>query len=1169
MLSPLYLFAVALGLAFLFGLFDKIGRAISMTLLYAALAFFVLISGSWLVHLLGGAAPVLIQTAGFPPPFAIALRMGVEEAIVTLFANVVALLGAVYLGRRLKSGPVTGIVLYLLVVMGVNGMVLTRDLFNLFVFIEITSISTYAVLGMQRSGASLASGFKYIMAGGIASTLFLIGVIYVYRVSGTLYLDGIIGSGTLFTGGVGFLAFFLLFASILVELKPFPANGWALDVYQSGHTGLAALIAAVNSAGFLFAFYKLLPLLPESALPTLVGLGLFTFFFANLIGLRHSDPRRILGFSSVAQVGLVTAAAAFGRLTGFGAVVTLVVVGGLFLNHLVAKAGLFWTAGILGPNGSRPAATGSAGAKLPALFIAAFGLLIVALVGLPPFPGFWAKWQLVVRLVNGGNWVWLAMLLSGSLFEAIYLLRWFGTTVAVRRSASIAAEAVTPSPIAGVVGAGMGAGFPAATVSMQVETAVSVVAASAFTPAPKGVELDEAESEGSPVKCGALILGAILLAVTGAVMTLLSGEFALVQMLPLAAAAALFILDFLPGKLKGVISLAIIAAAAYLVVPSLGGLRWFFELIFLVGGGVILISSLSRKGRQVGYYPLATMLVLSLGSIAAAATALDFIFAWELMAVSSYLLVLRGDRTGKPSLRYAAFSIGGAFLLMTGFAAAAAALPEAVREVPAVVAAAGGQAVAWLSSFVSGLSLSGLTAGISIDSLLGIGNAAGSALAGAAVSSGAAPALVLAAMILLALGFLMKAGAIGVHVWLPGAYGEAEDDASALISSVMSKAALFAIVLFVGVLGLRAAGITSAPSANGALSVAASLPEIVAWVGILTALFGALMAVFQEDVKYLMAYSSMSQIGYMIAGVGMMTHLGWTASMFMAVNHLLYKGMLFLAVAGVIQRTGTRSMYRMGGLIKKMPISYISALIGIIALSGVPPLPGFGGKWLFYTALLEKGWYLMAGVAFFASTVAFLYLFRFIYTVFLGQLKTRFQQLKEASVWLLIPQVLLIFGTIAVAAFPSIILTPIMNIVSGFFPATIRWENYTVISTLGYWNGSLVMLVTMGVFITPLAWLLLVSRKPQVVKQFNMVYAGERPDRPETTHYAHNFFQPYSRALGFMVKPVFVRFWNAVNEGVHSIAKAFDNLYSGNGQTYALHILLYVVIVYFIMRGSL
>lgn len=1123
MLSPLYLFAVALGLAFLLGLFDRIGRAVSMALLYATLAFFVYVSGSWLYALLGGASPLLIQTAGFPPPFAIALRMGTGEALVTLFANFVALLGAVYLGRRLKSGPVTGIVLYLLVVMGVNGMVLTRDLFNLFVFIEITSISTYAILGMQRSGASLAAGFKYIMAGGIASILFLVGVIYIYRVSGTLYLDQIAGANSPFAGGAGFLAFFLLFASILVELKPFPANGWALDVYQSSHSGLGALIAAVNSAGFLFAFYKLLPVLPNAALPTLVGLGLVTFFFANLVGLRHTDPRRILGFSSVAQVGLVTAAAAFGRLSGFSTVMMLVVAGGLFLNHLVAKAGLFWAAGILGPDGSRPQPDGS---KLPAPFIAAFGLLIVGLVGLPPLPAFWAKWQLVVSLVAGGHWVWITLLLAGSLFEAIYLLRWFGTTVAVRRAGT--AEAAGARPV--LAGAGVGIG-----------TAVADRPVGLFTASPKGMELDAAESEGSPAKCAALILSALVLTVTGAVMTLLSGEFGLVQLLPLAAGIVLFVLDFLPGKLKGVLSLAFIAYAAYLIVPTVSGLRWFFELLLLAGGGVVLIGSFARKGRQVGYYPLATMLVLSLGSVAAAITALDFVFAWEVMALSSYLLVLRGDKTGVPSLRYAGFSVAGALLLMVGFAALGIAVP----------------------SSMTGALAGGLTAGISINSLLGIGGMA-SALTAADI---VVPGLLLAAGIMIALGLLMKAGALGVHVWLPGAYGEAEDDSTALISSVMSKAALFAIVLLVGLLGLRVSG--ALPGGAGALAAAASLPEIVAWIGILTALFGALMAVFQEDVKYLMAYSSMSQLGYMIAGIGMMTHLGWTASMFMAVNHLLYKGMLFLAIAGVIARTGTRSMYRMGGLIKRMPISYISALVGIIALSGVPPLPGFGGKWLFYTALIEKGWYVMAGIAFFASTVAFLYLFRFIYTVFLGQLKVRFQKLKEASIWLLIPQLLLILGTIAVGAFPRVILDPIMNIVGGFFPATVHWQNYTVVSTLGYWSGSLVMLVTMGVFLTPLVWLLLVSRKPQVVKQFNMVYAGERPDRPETTHYAHNFFQPYSRALGFMVKPVFVRFWNGVSEGVHSIAKAFDNLYSGNGQTYALHILLYVVVVYFIMRGSL
>jgi len=110
-------------------------------------------------------------------------------------------------------------------------------------------------------------------------------------------------------------------------------------------------------------------------------------------------------------------------------------------------------------------------------------------------------------------------------------------------------------------------------------------------------------------------------------------------------------------------------------------------------------------------------------------------------------------------------------------------------------------------------------------------------------------------------------------------------------------------------------------------------------------------------------------------------------SFYLAITHLMFKGMLFLSVAGVIYRTGTRFMYQTGGLIRKMPFSFLSALFAIIALSGVPPLSGFGAKWLMYSALLEKGWYLQAAAAMFASGVAFLYLFRLIHSIFLGQEK--------------------------------------------------------------------------------------------------------------------------------------------------------------------------------------
>jgi hypothetical protein len=106
----------------------------------------------------------------------------------------------------------------------------------------------------------------------------------------------------------------------------------------------------------------------------------------------------------------------------------------------------------------------------------------------------------------------------------------------------------------------------------------------------------------------------------------------------------------------------------------------------------------------------------------------------------------------------------------------------------------------------------------------------------------------------------------------------------------------------------------------------------------------------------------------------------------------------------------------------------------------------------------------------------------------------------------------------------------------------------------------------MIIFAIPLIWLLLVMRKPQWVKQFNIVYAAERPDRPETTHYAHNFFAHYRKALGFTVEPLATRFWDGVVEWTYSLAATFRMIYSGNGQTYALHIILFLLVSYLLMK---
>ena len=258
------------------------------------------------------------------------------------------------------------------------------------------------------------------------------------------------------------------------------------------------------------------------------------------------------------------------------------------------------------------------------------------------------------------------------------------------------------------------------------------------------------------------------------------------------------------------------------------------------------------------------------------------------------------------------------------------------------------------------------------------------------------------------------------------------------------------------------------------------------------------MAVFQEDIKRLVAYSSMGQLGYVVTGVALMSHLGWVSAMSITVNHFLFKGILFLSIAGIILRTNERLMYKMGGLIKNMPFTFTFVMIAIIAMSGVPPLSGYGGKWMLFNALMEKQWYWIAALAFFSSAVAFLYMFRLLQTVFLGQRKLEHAEVREAPLILLIPQVAMITGIMVISSYPKLLLDPMSAAIDPWITNTLVWQGTALQSHFGHWNAPMIMAIVGGVFMIPLILLLLfaMTMKIQKVEQFNIVYAAERPRRP-------------------------------------------------------------------------
>ncbi len=1057
MVNPLYFFAASLAAAFLLPLVDKLGRKVSLGLVYAIIAAWGGFAVHSLVGLLGGLPAVDFGTAGFVAPLAIVLRVGFEEALGIAAIAFVGLLAAASMGRELEKAPIGGAASLLMVLMGLCGIVLTRDLFNMFVFLEISSIATYGLIGFDDRKPALRSAFKYMIAGGIASSLYLIGVIYIYRFGDQLNLD-LAAAAPGLAGSAGTMAVFFLLAALLVELKPFPANGWAIDVYETANPGVAAILSGASATALLLALWKIMPLLGDGHLAIVAGSGLATFLAANLGGARQRSVRRMLGYSSAAQVGLISAAMALGKLLGFGGEPTFAVVSGLLANHLLAKTGLFLVSGAMGDGAGRQnigdalpgddsVSRSDAGAPhrghgaLRPLPLAVIGVLALALVGLPPFPGFWAKWEFVGALVSGGQWWIIALVLGGSLIEAFYILRWFGALAKAK--------------------AGESARKPEASMAAP---------------------------------------GLAALALAGLGIIAGSTRFGVDPLLwaPVAAAAALFLIDGAPGWIKGLVSIAIMTGFGIVASARLDGLKLFFAIMLLGGGVLYSFASLYKGGARRGLHPLLLATTLAMGGVLLASSAIELFFAWELMTVMSWLLVLRGRGGESAALRYIVFGLGGAFLLMTGLLASGGA--AALRTPGFDFTAAVGSWAGWL----------------------------------------------------MLAGLLVKAGALGVHVWLPDAYAESDDEVSGFLSASLSKASVFLIMTVLAALG-------------GSLPASLFPLRILGWIGLATALFGALYATYQEDIKKTLAWSSMGQIGYIILALAVMNESGWTTALYLAMNHFIFKSLLFLAIAGVVQRAGTRNMYEMGGLIKKMPISFVSVLMAIIALSGVPPLSGFGGKWLLYSTLIDKGWYLEAGVAFFSSAVAFLYLFRLIHAIFLGQPKPNLAKVKEAPLALIVPQILLMVGLFAISAFPRLILDPVLAISSGFFEPILAFSGSKLSSPLGYWDGTLSMIVTIAVFLLCLVWMLANLHNPQSVKQFNIVYAAERPFKPETTHYAWNFYAPYERALGFLTKKRSERFWATVATGIDAVGGAVRRLYTGNGQTYALHVVLYVVTLYLLM----
>jgi multicomponent Na+:H+ antiporter subunit D len=263
-------------------------------------------------------------------------------------------------------------------------------------------------------------------------------------------------------------------------------------------------------------------------------------------------------------------------------------------------------------------------------------------------------------------------------------------------------------------------------------------------------------------------------------------------------------------------------------------------------------------------------------------------------------------------------------------------------------------------------------------------------------------------MALFILGFGLKAAVVPFHAWLPDAHSSAPAPISAMLSGVLIKVS--------GIYALTRVCFT-------VFGLHSGLGQVLMLLGITSILLGAIQALGQNDIKRMLAYSSISQIGYIILGLGVGTPLGILGAMFHLFNHAVAKGLLFLNSGALERSTGTRELDRMGGLARKMPVTAGTSVVGSLAIAGVPPLNGFWSKLLIILALVQAKFYVPALIAILAGILTLWYYLIIQRRAFFGKLNETWNHVTEAPFWMSFAVLLL--GTVCVLIgllFPLVIL---------------------------------------------------------------------------------------------------------------------------------------------------
>ncbi len=368
---------------------------------------------------------------------------------------------------------------------------------------------------------------------------------------------------------------------------------------------------------------------------------------------------------------------------------------------------------------------------------------------------------------------------------------------------------------------------------------------------------------------------------------------------------------------------------------------------FLIAG--FSVNYMEKYTSKWKFYTLFLLMLGGMNGVIITGDLFNLFVFLEIASVASYALVAFGTEKHEleAAFKYAIMSVVGSLFILFG--------------------------IAFLYSYTSTLNMADMA----------------NALAQKGISN-----IVLMVSVLFLMGFGLKAALVPFHAWLPDAHPSAPAPISAMLSGVLIKSlGVYALCrVFYNVIGIN-------PTSS----------SILMFLGVLSMVLGVCLAIGQWDFKRLLAYHSISQIGYVVLGIGLGTPLGILGGLFHLFNHSIFKSLLFLNSGAVEYSVGTRNLQEMGGLAQKMPVTSATNLFASMSIAGIPPFNGFWSKLIIIMAAVQAGRF---GYAFWAVLASILTLASFMKVMkyaFYGRLKEKWDSVKEVPVFMKLSMAILAF----------------------------------------------------------------------------------------------------------------------------------------------------------------